>query len=297
MSRAHRLGAWAIITVLAAACGATAGTGSPPPGTAASLGATSALATAAPTAEATPSASPTEERSEGAPLVATDDQIREVVAAIDDLSDLIDQGATGDDTGNWANETATNLLLQDAILADPRLSDFRDTMLELLDEVGSGADQTLTVVTLLVMRDDIAGLVSMAPTPTATPKPTATPAPQKITYATLTKRQWQKLVKNPDAHLFDTYKVWACISQFDSATGDDTFRGQASYKNLAYWYSDGDNAFFTGDADQLADFVQGDIVAMSVTDGGSYSYETTLGGNITVPIFYVDKIKRLKGSC
>lgn len=116
-------------------------------------------------------------------------------------------------------------------------------------------------------------------------------------FADLSKRQWQKVVKSPDATTGKGFKVWACITQFDAATGDGTFRGNASYKNLkSEWYL-GDNSMFTGSAAQLADFVAGDIVSMSVVNLGSYSYDTQIGGNTTVPIFQVVKIKRAKGSC
>ena len=117
-----------------------------------------------------------------------------------------------------------------------------------------------------------------------------------MTYAKLTARQWAKIVKSPDDYIFETYQVWGCISQFDAATGSDTFRAQASYKKLAYWYSDGDNAVFTGDEDQLSNFLQDDMVFMNVTSMGSLTYDTQIGGSTTVPLFSVDVISR-KGSC
>ena len=134
------------------------------------------------------------------------------------------------------------------------------------------------------------------PTPTPTPKPTPEPTPKPISYAKLSSRAWAKLVKAPDSYVGNTYQVWACISQFDAATGADTFRGQASYAKQEFWYTDGDNALFTGDEDALADFVTDDIVVMNVTSLGSFSYDTQIGGNTTVPAFEVEKITH-KGSC
>ncbi len=109
-------------------------------------------------------------------------------------------------------------------------------------------------------------------------------------------RSWRKVVKAPDDHIGRTYQVWGCIFQFDAATGPEGFLAQAAPKRLDYWYTDGENASFTGDADRLADFVEGDIVVMNVTVLGSYSYDTQAGGNTTVPSFLVDKITR-KGDC
>jgi hypothetical protein len=134
--------------------------------------------------------------------------------------------------------------------------------------------------------------------PTDEPEPTAepTPRPAKVSYAKLSNRAWAKVVKSPDRYLGKTYQLWACIFQFDAATGDDAFLAQASNKKRAYWFTDGENASFTGDADRLADFVEDDVVVMNVTSLGSYSYDTQAGGNTTVPAFHVEKITR-KGSC
>jgi hypothetical protein len=72
---------------------------------------------------------------------------------------------------------------------------------------------------------------------------------------------------------------------------------QASYRKEPYWFVNGENAAFAGDAARLADFVEGDIVLINAVATGSYSYDTQAGGNTTVPAFYVAKIKRPKGSC
>lgn len=129
-----------------------------------------------------------------------------------------------------------------------------------------------------------------------TPEPTPSPTPVPLTYATLTSREWAQLVKAPDSYTGMGYQLLGCITQFDAATGLDTFRAQASYQNEASWYADGVNAFFNGDEAQLADFVANDVVAMSVVSLGSYSYDTQAGGNTTVPLFSVVTIQR-KGSC
>ena len=110
------------------------------------------------------------------------------------------------------------------------------------------------------------------PTPDATASPTAQPTHKpthKPSYAKLTSRSWKKVVKSPDDYTGKTYQVWACIFQFDAATGEDSFLGQASYKKLEYWWSDGENVSFTGDADRLGDFVEDDIVVMNVVGAGS----------------------------
>lgn len=137
-----------------------------------------------------------------------------------------------------------------------------------------------------------------APTPVPTPRPTAvpTPVPTPVAYVNLTARDWDLLVKAPDDYIGNAYTVWGCITQFDAATGPDTFRAQAAEANVVYWFSDADNVFFYGEAEQLSDYVTNDVVMMNVVSLGSYSYDTQAGGNTTVPLFSVDNIS-LQGSC
>ena len=138
------------------------------------------------------------------------------------------------------------------------------------------------------------------PTPTLkpTPKPTpkATPKPASIDYKRLSDRSWARLVKNPDSKTGNAYEIWACIYQFDAATGTDAFLAHASNEKQEYWYLDGENSAFVGTESKLADFVEGDAVQMKVISLGSYSYDTQAGGNTTVPKFEVRKITH-KGSC
>lgn len=103
-------------------------------------------------------------------------------------------------------------------------------------------------------------------------------------------------MKAPDNYIGDTYKLWGCITQFDAATGIDSFRAEASYRNEDYWFTDGENSLFSGDADRLAEFVADDVVFMNVVVLGSFTYDTQAGGSTTVPLFLGKVISR-KGSC
>jgi hypothetical protein len=125
-----------------------------------------------------------------------------------------------------------------------------------------------------------------------------TPAPteEPITYDTPTSREWAQLVKDPDAAAGNGYRIWACISQFDAATGPSTFRAQASYRNEEFWWSDGENAVFRGDEGVLADYVEGDVVRMNARTLGAFTYDTNTGGTATAPEFSVATIKR-EGDC
>jgi hypothetical protein len=136
----------------------------------------------------------------------------------------------------------------------------------------------------------------VAPDPTPTPEPTATPTVAPVSYTKLTARGWAKIVKAPDNYIGKGYQIWGCISQFDAATGDDTFRAQAYYAKTQWWWLDGSNAMFSGSASRLADFVQDDAVFMKVLSMGSYTYDTQAGGSTTVPMFLVVSISH-KGTC
>lgn len=101
------------------------------------------------------------------------------------------------------------------------------------------------------------------------------------------------MIKNPDAFKGKFFKLYAEISQYDAATGACAFRG--SWDNQTHEYSfdyAGDNAYFTGgDGDtacpELNGIDQDDVVRLWVRTDGAYTYETTMGGSITVPSFHV----------
>ncbi len=243
---------------------------------------------------------------------------KRVLGRLDTLAILFAQGDM-DATGAWGREEGTWVAANvNRLAGEAGLALYPQRMVDLLTAIGAGADQTAAIKALLEMRREIGvahGLIAGAtpaptaaatveptpdPTPEPTPEPTPVPTPdpteRPVSYAKLTPRTWAQLVKAPDNYVGNTYQVWGCISQFDAATGLNLFRAEASYQKEAYWFSDGVNAYFTGDEDQLADFVQDDVIVMGVTSLGSYSYDTQNGGNTTVPLFQVEKITR-KGTC
>jgi hypothetical protein len=108
-----------------------------------------------------------------------------------------------------------------------------------------------------------------------------------------TERQWAQVVKDPDAHIGEYYRVYAQITQFDAATGDDTFLADSANRNtMSYGYFDGENSMFTGGPRQLAPYVEDDLIVATVEVDGSFDYDTQAGGNTTVPLLKVHKITR-----
>lgn len=145
---------------------------------------------------------------------------------------------------------------------------------------------------------------SAEPTPTPTSTPSATPAPKPpkpadefAAYKRLNARQFKLLVKDPDATVGKRYIIYGQVSQFDAATGTCNFLADTSYKRQSDTYLYSENAIFTsGDGEEncplLKNTVEDDEVSMWVVSAGSYSYDTQIGGNTTVPSFEIMRIKR-----
>ncbi|MBX7266915.1 hypothetical protein KIF24_13345 [Micromonospora sp. Llam7] len=131
---------------------------------------------------------------------------------------------------------------------------------------------------------------------TTVPSPTRTtpaPRPKAPSYRTLSERQWKLVAKNPDAHIGKTYVVFGKVTQFDAATGVDTFRADVAHRRMASEYDYETNTLLSGDADELEDVVEDDIFRADVTVLGSFSYDTQIGGETTVPLLSIDSIKIL----
>ncbi|TYB91840.1 hypothetical protein FXF53_29280 [Micromonospora sp. WP24] len=131
---------------------------------------------------------------------------------------------------------------------------------------------------------------SAAPSPTRT---TAVSKPKPPSYKTLTTRQWKLIAKNPDAYIGKTYVVYGVVTQFDAATGTDTFRADVAHRRMADKYDYETNTMLTGEAADLENLVEDDIFRANVTVLSSFSYETQIGGETTTPLLMVESIKVL----
>lgn len=140
---------------------------------------------------------------------------------------------------------------------------------------------------------------TVAPQPTEEPSPTPTEAeskpatPAKKNYKKLSSRQFKLMVKDPDAYIGKNYTIFGEVTQFDAATGTDTFRADTGPKKLRITYGFVDysqNSFLSGSESKLKKLVEGDCFKAKVTVLGSYSYDTQSGGNTTVPLFQVNSV-------
>lgn len=100
-------------------------------------------------------------------------------------------------------------------------------------------------------------------------------------YTAISARDFAILAKNPDEYLGRKLVIYGRITQSDAATGTKNMRANTAGQPGDYKV----NSFVTGKPDVLAPVVEGDLVTMLVRVNGSKSYETTLGGTLTVPEF------------
>lgn len=131
-----------------------------------------------------------------------------------------------------------------------------------------------------------AGNSSSAPAPTST-----WTAPQS--YEKISVRDFKLLAKDPDSFIGKGYIIYGEVTQFDSATGNDHFRANTGpeMKEVTYGFADYDqNSVLSGDPATLTEVVEGDLFEAKVIGAGSYSYDTQIGGNTTVPQFRVAEI-------
>ena len=161
----------------------------------------------------------------------------------------------------------------------------------------------LVLVVVLVLVAGCAGIglpnggaaPSLAVVPEVTPRPTPAFKLPK-TYAKLAKADWAKALDTAEKTVAKGYQVWACITQFDTATGRESFRAAASYRKEPSWSRLATNAYFNGTEKQLASISPGDVVQMNVVGLGSFDYATKANGTTALPTFYVTKIAK-KGTC
>ncbi|TDB69924.1 hypothetical protein [Micromonospora sp. KC723] len=167
--------------------------------------------------------------------------------------------------------------------------------------IGASSDEPKTVVgtvpsvSLSTLAPTSAAPTTAAPT-TAARSPTKTtprPKPKPPSYKTLSARQWKLIAKNPDAYLGKHYVVYGRVTQFDAATGTDTFRANVAHRRMPDEYDYETNTMFSGSESDLTNLVEDDIFRANVTVLGSYSYDTQIGGQTTAPLLLVDSIKVL----
>jgi PASTA domain len=114
--------------------------------------------------------------------------------------------------------------------------------------------------------------------------------PPPVPHRAVSGRDWLLIAKSPDLHIGERITVYGHVTQFDTATGTSAFRASVDGVQHRRTYEYETNTILRGTAVQLANVVQGDVFRADVTVKGSYSYETTMGGTLSVPALDIDAI-------
>lgn len=116
----------------------------------------------------------------------------------------------------------------------------------------------------------------------------------RATYTELSERDFQLLIKDPDAAAGKKHLIYGEVTQLDAATGNRGMRIDAMATPPTETYVIGDNAVVSvDDPTILQPIVSGDRVKLFVTVKGALSYDTQIGGSTTVPEFSAAMIDRL----
>ncbi len=126
--------------------------------------------------------------------------------------------------------------------------------------------------------------------PEPEPEPEQPVVPDPASFGVVDERTFALIAKEPDAHIGTNLIVYGTVNQLDSATGPCNMLLGAAEAQKENSFDYGQNTLATsGDGDNSCPvfdpLVEGDHVKMWVTVLGSYSYETQIGGNTTVPAF------------
>jgi hypothetical protein len=129
-------------------------------------------------------------------------------------------------------------------------------------------------------------------TPAWSPPPsTPTVSPEDLdpsTYQSLSPRDYALLVKDPGSNKGRKIVVYGIVTQFDAATGKSELRANTGAQPGDYLQN---TMIDAKDPSILTNVVEKDVVKMWCQVQGADTYKTTMGGQLTVPRFWVYIIK------
>lgn len=126
--------------------------------------------------------------------------------------------------------------------------------------------------------------------------PSPSDEPEEVdltTFVTIDEAGWAQIAKDPDATAGNKVIVFAEVTQFDSATGSDTFRASVGAEQPAAEFELETNAVLYGDEAALTDVTLGDVLKVYAVVDGSVDYETMVGGATTAPMLRVAAIENV----
>jgi hypothetical protein len=111
-----------------------------------------------------------------------------------------------------------------------------------------------------------------------------------------------QVVRDPNAYQDRGVVVFARIVQFDVNTGSCAFHAEMSASKSTRWFDYDERAQFGFGTDEITQILetacpsldnidQDDFVKIWAVGAGSFSYDTSMGGTNTVPLFAIEKIE------
>lgn len=125
------------------------------------------------------------------------------------------------------------------------------------------------------------------------------PSPRSISPTSATSisdRTWLIIAKNPSNHLYERYLIYGQVTQADSVIGNEAIRADVGGKRQYPTYGFVEyptNAILSASESKLKEIVEDDLFMADVTIVGVYTYKTSIGGELTVPLLYINSIKML----
>ncbi len=121
-------------------------------------------------------------------------------------------------------------------------------------------------------------------------------APDLSTYSEIGERDLGFLIRDPEAHVGQSFIAYAEVEQFDAVTGNCMIRVSMSHTQREYAFEYDHNAAVeapSATCGQLEQVLQSDIVKLWVTAEGVEQFETRFGNGATVPVFRLDQLELL----
>lgn len=124
-------------------------------------------------------------------------------------------------------------------------------------------------------------------------------SPDLNTFTQVDERTFKLIAKDPSKYLGTGLIMYVKVTQFDGGTGACEFRGEGSWVQQEYWYSDGINSLFPA-ADTVDDLcpmfdnvVVDDELKLWVTVLDNTHYDNSWGGGTNAPVFKVWQLELL----
>ncbi|MHA7132219.1 hypothetical protein [Oerskovia turbata] len=102
---------------------------------------------------------------------------------------------------------------------------------------------------------------------------------------------WAQIAKDPEQHVGEKIVLFAEVTQFDAATGSDSFRASTGAEQPSAPFDLDVNTLLSGDRTILADVTVGDVLKVHAIVEGATTYDTVMGGGMTAPVLEVAAVE------